>query len=86
MGDPDDEVRCPVGTAVVTTGGDLKAAYCVHAVGPNYNTFGEGEVEEADGLLRAAYIDSMRVARRERDPPVKTIAFSLLSAGVFRGE
>merc|ERR1719193_167112 len=29
-------VRCPTGEARLTIGGNLKANYCIHAVGPNY--------------------------------------------------
>lgn len=37
---------CPVGGVVITTGGNLKAKYVIHAVGPRY---GEGNEDEKLG-------------------------------------
>lgn len=73
-------VRCNTGDAVTTIGGDLQAQYCIHAVGPNYRLL-EDE-DESDLLLYKAYHASMREARAKAMPAV---AFSLLSAGIFRG-
>ena len=70
-----------VGAAVVTIGGDLNARWVVHAVGPNYNRLKSDE--EGDWLLYSAYKTSMEVAKGKG---VKTMAFSLLSAGVYRGD
>ncbi|MFQ5711552.1 MAG: macro domain-containing protein [Candidatus Geothermarchaeales archaeon] len=63
-----------VGGAVITTGGDLKARYVIHAVGPRY---GEGEEEEK---LRNATLNSLRLAD-ERG--LRSIAFPAISTGVF---
>src|SRR6476620_10497511 len=42
---------CPIGEAVITTGGNLKAKYVIHAVGPVWHGGSEGE----PGLLASAY-------------------------------
>jgi O-acetyl-ADP-ribose deacetylase (regulator of RNase III) len=76
-------VRCPVGEARLTVGGDLEASYCIHAVGPDYNEFGcyDG-FAKVDALLGNAYKASMKCAREQK---LETVAFSLLSAGIFKG-
>ena len=76
--------RCHTGDAKITVGGDLNAEWCIHAVGPNYRVMlGLGyKREEADAMLRSAYIAAMRLASERM---FKTVAFSLLSTGVFRG-
>eukprot|EP00927_Polykrikos_kofoidii_P056593 TRINITY_DN5068_c0_g1_i1.p1 TRINITY_DN5068_c0_g1~~TRINITY_DN5068_c0_g1_i1.p1 ORF type:complete len:263 (-),score=47.13 TRINITY_DN5068_c0_g1_i1:131-919(-) len=79
-------VRCPTGEARITIGGDLRAAWCIHAVGPNYNVrmaVHNLSLEECDAIVASAYASSMKVAKEKG---LKTIAFSLLSAGIFRGE
>jgi len=39
-----DELKyCPLGEAVITSGGNLKAKYVIHAVGPRYNIDPEPE-------------------------------------------
>ena len=48
---------CPTGQARITTGGDLKARYVVHAVGPVYNDGVSGE----SSLLAKAYRNSSRL-------------------------
>ena len=87
--DADGVRRCATGDAVVTAGGDLAADHCIHAVGPNYGWLerGDGEDEEAalargDALLAGAYAASMA---RAAEVGATTVAFSLLSAGIFRG-
>ena len=80
--------RCATGDAVVTSGGpfgSLRCACVIHAVGPNYHSLPDGEgdeLERGDALLRSAYVSSMARAKEEG---CKTVAFSLLSAGIFRG-
>eukprot|EP00927_Polykrikos_kofoidii_P065843 TRINITY_DN61561_c0_g1_i1.p1 TRINITY_DN61561_c0_g1~~TRINITY_DN61561_c0_g1_i1.p1 ORF type:complete len:1108 (-),score=159.30 TRINITY_DN61561_c0_g1_i1:827-4150(-) len=76
--------RCPTGTAVVTIGGDLMAAKCIHAVGPDYRpecSVGRSP-EDCDSLLFGAYVDAME---RASEVNAKTLAFSLLSTGVSQG-
>ena len=77
--------RCATGDAKMTTGGSLKARKCIHAVGPNYLMYrGRGKsLEDADELLASAYQRAVAVARDSG--VVRSIAFALLSAGVFRG-
>ena len=72
-------VRCRTGDAKITVGGDLPCQWAIHAVGPNYH--GVEDEDEGDRLLYLAYRSAMREARRKRLPDV---AFSLLSAGIFR--
>mmetsp|Transcript_14398 Transcript_14398/g.35103 ORF Transcript_14398/g.35103 Transcript_14398/m.35103 type:complete len:283 (+) Transcript_14398:53-901(+) len=82
-------VRCPTGEAVITVGGDLKAKYCIHSVGPNYNVRAGWHVEdrdkkttECDKLLYSSYRESMICAREAK---LESVGFSLISAGIFRG-
>ena len=78
--------RCEVGDAVVTTGGPfgfLRCAVVVHAVGPDYRKLLEDDIgRRGDGLLRDAYLAAMR---RAQENGCKTVAFTLLSAGIGRG-
>lgn len=63
-----------VGGAVITTGGDLKARYVIHAVGPR---MGEGDEDEK---LRNATVKSLQVADENG---LKSIAFPAISTGIF---
>ena len=63
-----------VGEAVITGGGNLKAKYVIHAVGPR---MGEGAEEEK---LRNATVNSLKVADENK---LKSIAFCAISTGVF---
>ena len=63
------------GEAGWTPAGDLPADFVIHTPGPNYRA-GERDVE----LLRGSYRNCLRVAD---ELGVKTIAFPLLSAGIF---
>ncbi len=63
-----------VGGAVKTTGGDLKAKYVIHAVGPRA---GEGDEDEK---LKNATLNSLKLADEEG---LKSIAFPAISTGVF---
>jgi O-acetyl-ADP-ribose deacetylase (regulator of RNase III) len=76
-------VRCPTGEAKTTIGGDLNTCLCIHAVGPNYNSYVKTKWTEADLLLYSAYFNSMKEAY---DHGCTNIAFSLLSSGIFRGK
>jgi len=64
----------PVGTAVITTGGNLKAKHVIHAVGPQ---MGEGD---EDRKLRDATINSLKVADHRQ---LKSLAFPAISTGIF---
>jgi len=63
-----------VGGAVITTGGNLKAKYVIHAVGPR---MGEGD---EDRKLADATLNSLRVADENA---LKSIAFPAISTGIF---
>jgi len=67
---------CPAGQAVITTGGNLKARYVIHTVGPVYQGGTQGEAE----LLRSAYLSSLRLASSHG---LKSIAFPAISTGVY---
>lgn len=63
-----------VGGAVVTGGGNLKAEYVIHAVGPR---MGEGNEDEK---LKNATLNSLRRADEKK---MKSIAFPAVSTGIF---
>ncbi|MEM2272770.1 MAG: macro domain-containing protein [Candidatus Bathyarchaeia archaeon] len=64
----------PAGGAAITSGGNLKAKYVIHAVGPVY---GEGDEERK---LRNAVINSLKLAEQHG---ITSIAFPAISTGVF---
>jgi O-acetyl-ADP-ribose deacetylase (regulator of RNase III) len=66
--------HCPVGGAVITGGGDLKAKHVIHAVGPR---MGDGD---EDAKLKDATLSSLKVAE---DNQLKSVAFPALSTGIF---
>ncbi len=68
--------RCPTGQAVITTGGNLKARYVIHTVGPIYKDGRQGEPE----LLASAYRESLKLASARG---IKSLAFPSLSTGVY---
>lgn len=68
--------HCPTGEAVVTGGGNLKAKYVIHAVGPIYKDEKSGEAE----LLAKAYKSALTKAL-ELD--LNSIAFPALSTGAY---
>lgn len=68
---------CPTGSAKITGGGNLKAHFVIHAVGPIYNN---GKSGEAD-LLASAYYQSLRLANGKR---LHSVAFPSLSTGAYR--
>ncbi len=63
-----------VGGAVITTGGNLKAKYVIHAVGPR---MGEGNEDEK---LNNATLNSLKLMDEHN---LKTIAFPAISTGIF---
>ena len=66
--------KCPVGGAVITHGGNLKAKHVIHAVGPQ---MGEGD---EDTKLTHATLNSLKVAEKNQ---LKNIAFPGISSGIF---
>ncbi len=67
---------CETGEAVITTGGNLKAKYVIHTVGPVYR---DGLHDEA-GLLGNAYQSSLKLASLKG---IKSIAFPSISTGAY---
>ena len=68
---------CPTGEAVITSGGNLKAKFVIHAVGPIWSN---GNTNEAQ-LLANAYRNSLVLAASNS---VKSIAFPNISTGIYR--
>ena len=67
---------CPTGQAVVTGGGNLKARYVIHTVGPVYRGGGRGE----EALLKSAYRESLK---RVTEKGLTSVSFPAISAGVY---
>ncbi len=67
---------CPTGSAVITTGGLLKALYVIHTVGPVYRGGARGEAE----LLAGAYASSLRLAAQKG---LESISFPSISTGAY---
>jgi O-acetyl-ADP-ribose deacetylase (regulator of RNase III) len=66
----------PTGNSVMTTGGNLKARYVIHTVGPVW--YG-GKYRESE-LLADAYKNSLKLAVSKG---LKTIAFPSISTGAY---
>ncbi|MEK7772936.1 MAG: O-acetyl-ADP-ribose deacetylase [Deltaproteobacteria bacterium] len=67
---------CPTGSAVITTGGKLKARYVIHAVGPVYKDGGHDEANQ----LENAYVSSLQLAE---DNGIKSVSFPSISTGAY---
>ena len=67
---------CPIGDAVITTGGNLKARHVIHAVGPVWRGGDENESE----LLASAYRRSLEVAVANK---LHSISIPSISTGAF---
>lgn len=80
FGGPSIQAECDrlapigVGQAVITGGGNLKAGYVIHAVGP---VNGEGD-EEAK--LGGATLSCLQIAR---DRKIQSLAFPAISTGIY---
>jgi len=68
--------RLPTGKAVITTGGNLKARYVIHTVGPVWHGGTSNEPE----LLASAYRESLRTAVENE---LCSISFPSISTGVY---
>jgi len=66
----------PTGKAAVTTGGNLKAKYVIHTVGPIWRGGNQKESE----LLAEAYRNSLKLAVSKK---LKTVAFPSISTGAY---
>jgi len=67
---------CATGDAKITSGGNLKARYVIHTVGPVYRDGKSGEPE----LLASCYRRSLETALEHS---LKTVAFPSVSTGVY---
>jgi O-acetyl-ADP-ribose deacetylase (regulator of RNase III) len=67
---------CETGEAVITTGGNLKAKYVIHTVGPVYRDGFHNE----PGLLENAYKNSLKLASSKK---IKSVAFPSISTGAY---
>ncbi|MEI9478696.1 MAG: O-acetyl-ADP-ribose deacetylase [Deltaproteobacteria bacterium] len=66
---------CPTGSAVITSGGKLKAKYVIHVVGPRYSgTFRDAE------LLASAYRKSLELCSQNK---ISSVAFPSISTGIY---
>ena len=68
--------HCPTGQAVITTGGNLKARYVIHTVGPVWSGGGRNEA----GLLQSAYLESLKLASKKG---LKSVSFPAISTGAY---
>lgn len=68
---------CRTGEAKITKGYNLPARFVIHTVGPVYY---EHTPSEAEALLTSCYENSLNLAKEKG---LKTIAFPLISAGVY---
>ena len=68
--------RLPTGKAVITTGGNLKARYVIHTVGPIWHGGNRNEAE----LLRSAYYECLKLANENK---LASISFPSISTGAY---
>jgi len=66
---------CPTGSAVITSGGNLRAKYVIHAVGPRYS----GSPRDPE-LLSGAYRKSLELCTEHK---ISSIAFPSISTGIY---
>jgi O-acetyl-ADP-ribose deacetylase (regulator of RNase III) len=66
----------PTGKAVITTGGNLKAKYVIHTVGPIWHGGNSGESE----LLASAYKESLKLAAEKN---LNSVSFPSISTGAY---
>ncbi len=66
---------CPTGSAVITGGGNLKAKYVIHAVGPRYSAS-----PKDPELLSGAYLKSLELCSQNK---ISSIAFPSISTGIY---
>lgn len=73
-------IRCHTGNAVITTAGALPCNFVIHAVGPQFS-YDYNHTSDLD-LLKNAYANAIR---RAEEQELKSVAFCILSGGIFRG-
>jgi O-acetyl-ADP-ribose deacetylase len=69
--------KCPAGDAVITGGGNLKADYVIHTVGPIWN----GGRKNEDKTLASAYLRSLEIAKENG---INSLSFPSISTGAYR--
>ena len=72
---PRNGIRCPIGEARITLGGNLRSKYVIHTVGPRYKIDPDPEA-----LLESAYKNSLDRALSNK---CKSIALPAISCGVY---
>jgi O-acetyl-ADP-ribose deacetylase len=72
----DRQGRLPVGQAVITTAGNMKAKHVIHTVGPVWQGGRQGEAE----LLASAYRESLNLAAANN---LSSISFPSISTGAY---
>lgn len=73
----DELAPVQTGHAVITPGFDLKSKYIIHTPGPVYDPNNHALSRD---LLMASYTNSLHLAK---DHQVKSIAFPLISSGIY---
>lgn len=68
--------RLPTGKAVITGGGNLKAGYVIHTVGPIWHGGSKNEPE----LLKSAYCECLQLATGNK---LGSISFPSISTGAY---
>ena len=68
--------RLPTGKAVITTGGNLKAKWVIHTVGPIWYGGGRNEA----GLLESAYYECLKLATENK---LASVSFPSISTGAY---
>ena len=68
--------RLPTGKAVITGGGNLRAGYVIHTVGPIWHGGGRNEPE----LLKSAYCECLQLATGNK---LGSISFPSVSTGAY---
>src|SRR4030042_4482129 len=69
--------RLPTGKAIITTGGNLKARYVIHAVGPIWHGASRNEAE----LLRTTYYERLKLATESK---LASISVPSIHTGAYR--
>jgi O-acetyl-ADP-ribose deacetylase (regulator of RNase III) len=68
--------RLPTGKAVITTGGNLRAKFVIHTVGPIWHGGRSNEPE----LLASAYKESLKLAAKNN---LRSVSFPSISTGAY---
>jgi len=68
--------RLPTGKAVITTGGNLRAQYVIHTVGPIWHGGSRNEAK----LLESAYYECLKLAAETK---LASISFPSISTGAY---